>query len=449
MSLNYKNPLTSSQLDGSNSVSRTSVFGTNFSVLQTGGYMEVYSLQDLYYTIPANTTGLIQNSGNTIPIQFNVSPTPQTVPNILTLNSDNISSGRQRLGMLVYVYENSLTYQLRIRDYDTLWNNAELTQDIVETEFGTSVTQLGTGGFALVNAWTATTIEGVSGYTKDDAKWIIYQGDGGGSTITGGTTTAGTGATTAITMTLSANNQSSGVTIDMSPALTYYNDEPVKRTVGGIIDNSNPFTGGKTMQQIIDDIFYPADKPTIVYSTVSPFTASQDFAANSLYEIGFVGNITLNATFNRGTSTAPPQTVKRMGLPNLYNFTGPVGFDDQLLYTSNLTQSTSSVQIVAGQGYNTFNVSVQYDSGDIPLYDTGSPYYDSLFTNSGTKTNTLSFEGVYPLFANTVSMTTNTKQSLKSMITANNVEIVFTVGENNSGRQYFESRPHGRMIDLW
>jgi len=340
--------------------------------------------------------------------------------------------------MLVYVYENSLTYQLRIRDYDTLWNNAQLTGDIVETEFGTSVTQLGTGGVAFVNAWTATTIEGVSGYTKDDAKWIIYQGDGGGSTITGGTTTAGTGATTAITMTLSANNQSSGVTIDMSPALTYYNDEPVKRTVGGIIDNSNPFTGGKTMQQIIDDIFYPADKPTIVYSTVSPFTASQDFAANSLYEIGFVGNITLNATFNRGTSTAPPQTVKRMGLPNLYNFTGPVGFDDQVFSTSNLTQSTDSVSIITYQGYNTFNVSVQYDSGDIPLYDTGSPYYDSLFTNSGTKTNTLSFEGVYPLFANTVSMTTNTKQSLKSMITANNVEIVFTVGENNSGRQYFE-----------
>jgi len=42
MSLNYKNPLTSSQLDGSNSVSRTSVFGTNFSVLQIGGYMEVF-----------------------------------------------------------------------------------------------------------------------------------------------------------------------------------------------------------------------------------------------------------------------------------------------------------------------------------------------------------------------------------------------------------------------
>lgn len=438
MSLNYKNPLTSSQLDGSNSVSRTSVFGTNFSVLQTGGYMEVYSLQDLYYTIPANTTGLIQDSGNTIPIQFNVSPTPQTVPNILTLNSDNISSGRQRLGMLVYVYENSLTYQLRIRDYDTLWDNAEITQDIVETEFGTSVTQLGTGGVAFVNAWTATTIEGVDGYTKDDAKWIIYQGDGGGSTVTGGTTTAGTGATTAITMTLSANNQSTGVTINMAPALTYYNDEPVKRTVGGIIDNSNPFTGGKTIQQIIDDIFYPADKPTIVYSTVSPFTASQDFAANSLYEIGLVGDITLNATFNRGTSTAPPQSVKRMGLPNTYTFLGPSYFDDQSFGTQSLTQSTVSVSIIVLEGYNTFNVSVNYDNGDIPLYDTGSPYYDASFTNAGTKSNTLSFEGVYPLFANTSSITTNIKQSLKSMISANNVEIDFTVGENNDGRQYFE-----------
>lgn len=438
MSLTYKNPLTSTQLDGSNSVSRTSVFGTNFSVLQTGGYMEVYTLNDLYYIIPEGTTGLVGYSGNTIPIQLNMSPTPQTVPNILTLNSDNISTGRQRLGMLVYVYETNITYQLKIRNYDDLWYSANTTGDIVETQFGTSVTQLGTGGYQLVNAWTATTIEGVNGYTSDNAKWIIYQGDGGGSTVTGGTTTAGTGATTAITMTLSANNQSTGVTINLTPALTYFNNDPVKRTVGGIIDNSNPFTGGKTFQQIIDEIFYPADKPTIVYSTVSSFTATEDFAANSLYEIGLLGNITLNATFNRGTSTASPQAVKYMGLPIFYTFNGPSGFDTQEFPTNNLTQSTSSVQITTLQGYNTFNVSVNYETGDIPVYDTGSPYYDSLFTNSGTKTNTLRFEGVYPIFANTVNMTTKTKQTLKSMLTANDVEIDFTVGENTSGRQYFE-----------
>ncbi len=439
MSLNYKNPLTSTQLDGSNSVSRTSVFGTNFSVLQIGGYMEVYSLQDLYYTIPANTTGLIQDSGNTIPIQFNVSPTPQTVPNILTLNSDNISTGRQRLGMLVYVYENSLTYQLRIRDYDTLWNNAQLTEDIVETEFGTSVTQLGTGGVAFVNAWTATTIEGVNGYTKDNAKWVIYQGDGGGSTVTGGTTTAGTGATTAITMTLSANNQSSGVTIDMAPALTYYNESPVKVSVGGISANTIPFTGGITIQQIVDEIFYPQIKPTITYNRISSFTASQNFSNNGLYEISFEGNITLNAVFTRGQSVANPQPIKYMGLPIDYYFTGPEEtFQPESYTTTNTSQSTTSQTIIALQGYNTFNVSTNYSSGDIPVYDTGNPYYNATFTNAGTVTNTLRFEGVYPLFANSTSIATKTKQNLVSMITTTNLEIYFAEGENNSGRQYFE-----------
>lgn len=224
----------------------------------------------------------------------------------------------------------------------------------------------------------------------------------------------------------------------MAPALTYYNSDPVKRTVGGIIDNSNPFTEGKTFQQIIEEIFYPADKPTIVYSSVSPFTATGNFAANTLYEIGKQGSIVLNATFIRGSSIATPQPTKRMGLPNFYNFTGPDYFNGQEFLNDGLTQSTVSVPIVVEQGNNTFNVSVNYDEGDIPVYDTGSPYYDSLFTNAGTKTNSLSFEGVYPIFANTVSITANTKQSLKSMITANNVEINFTVGENNDGRQYFE-----------
>ena len=47
MAFQYKNPITSSQLSGSESVARTSTFGTNFSVLQTGGYMEVYYLSAL------------------------------------------------------------------------------------------------------------------------------------------------------------------------------------------------------------------------------------------------------------------------------------------------------------------------------------------------------------------------------------------------------------------
>ena len=94
MSFPYKNPISASQISGTESASRTSTFGTNFSVLQTGGYMEVYSLSDLNWST-YGATGAIQNSGNTIPIQFTVAGSFNT----LTLNSDNISSGRRRLGM--------------------------------------------------------------------------------------------------------------------------------------------------------------------------------------------------------------------------------------------------------------------------------------------------------------------------------------------------------------
>ena len=108
MSFPYKNPLSSSQLTGANSVAAGKVFGTNFSVLQTGGYMEVYSLSDLGWTTN-NATGNIEYSGNTIAIQF--SKGFGSSPNSLILNSDKISSGRRRVGMEVYVYETDNVYQ--------------------------------------------------------------------------------------------------------------------------------------------------------------------------------------------------------------------------------------------------------------------------------------------------------------------------------------------------
>ena len=55
MSVPYKNPLSSIQFSQPSSVSRTTVFGTNFSVLSIGGYMEVYNLSDLSLTLTAAT----------------------------------------------------------------------------------------------------------------------------------------------------------------------------------------------------------------------------------------------------------------------------------------------------------------------------------------------------------------------------------------------------------
>ena len=174
MAFPYKNPISSIQNSASESVTRTVTFGSNFSVLQTGGYMEVYSLSDLNWSTYGIASGAVNNSGNTIPITFTKGTGSAFSRDILTLNSDNISSGRRRLGMLVYVYENNTTYQYIIPNYDTLWNNITgLTGNsgITPTDYTTTVNDRSQAGKDFINSWTGSTIEGVSGVTRDNARW--------------------------------------------------------------------------------------------------------------------------------------------------------------------------------------------------------------------------------------------------------------------------------------
>lgn len=178
---------------GNPSVPNGSTIGTNFSILQTGGYMEVYSLSGLTYTIPPATNGVIKFSGNSIPIQFTKGSGSVFSPDVLTLNSDNISSGRRKLGMLAYVYETNKIYQFRIDNYDTLWNNATgatgmggLT--VIISDFGTTVKNNSPEGQSFIDAWTASTISGVGGYNDTNASWrVLSTGGSGGTSITGGT----------------------------------------------------------------------------------------------------------------------------------------------------------------------------------------------------------------------------------------------------------------------
>jgi hypothetical protein len=192
----YKNPISSEQLNGVQSVERSEVFGTNFSVLSVGGYMEVFNLSDLNYTI--NGLGPIEYSGNSIPIDFLKGTGAPWSPDVLTLNSDNISSGRRRLGMLVYVYEVDQVYQYRIDNYESLWTAATASPGtVVISDFGTTVYNSSVDGQNFINAWTASTIEDVSGYTHSTAVWKKYTISGtnlselylplSGGTVSGGT----------------------------------------------------------------------------------------------------------------------------------------------------------------------------------------------------------------------------------------------------------------------
>jgi hypothetical protein len=176
MSFNYKNPITPLYSLGNISVKRDNVFGTNFSVLSTGGYMEVYDIDDLYFTIPPSTVGLVEFTGNTIPIQLNISNGSPFSFNVLTLNSDNISSGRRRLGMLAYVISQDQIYQYQIPDYYKLWTGATSAvgpggPTAVFSDFGTTIKSNTIEGINFISSWTANTIEGISGETSSTAVW--------------------------------------------------------------------------------------------------------------------------------------------------------------------------------------------------------------------------------------------------------------------------------------
>jgi len=210
MSFPYKNPISSIQVNGTQTVPRNNTYGTTFSVNNTGGYMEVFSLSDLYYTIPSGTTGSIEYSGNTIPIEFTKGTGNVWSPDVITLASDNISSGRRRLGMLVYVYEEDQVYQYYINNYETLFSAATASTGCVRiSDFGTTINNKTAEGQLFINAWTGNTIEDVSGATNTTAVWRKFS-SGSSSGGTSGTSLYIVGAGVNSTVRCGVNNTAKG-----------------------------------------------------------------------------------------------------------------------------------------------------------------------------------------------------------------------------------------------
>jgi hypothetical protein len=159
MSFEYKNPTSGTIVPGPISVDRESDTGTIFSVNSIGGYMEVWSLEDLNWVIPNdiyNGGGPVIFTGNTIPISFSSAAHSDPPPyiNQLNLNNDGISSGRRRLGMQVHVQENDTVYQYTIPNYETLWNALSgLTglSAITVTDYTTTVNTRSQAGKDFIN----------------------------------------------------------------------------------------------------------------------------------------------------------------------------------------------------------------------------------------------------------------------------------------------------------
>jgi len=242
------------------------------------------------------------------------------------------------------------------------------------------------------------------------------------------------------------------------PAVPLSTETPEK--VGGIEAGTLASAlDGNTFSKMFDLILFPTITPTLS-NPYESFAKTND----NLYEIGDVINVDGLVTFNRGSILEPwnGDTLQnyRSGLPNAYEFyfyTGnTVSYTNYLytIYTSNLTYNFTENGYSIIKGYQNWLAKIFYDpSTNQPLDNYGGNYLTPLA--SGTTESHFVIEGVYPIYATTYTgtfttfpalspgytgfegITSQTKQTLYSMISGNNIELILASEPNYTDRQKF------------
>lgn len=196
---------------------------------------------------------------------------------------------------------------------------------------------------------------------------------------------------------------------------------------------------GKTIINILSDLIFPTVNPTF---GANPSYSLSYSNISSLVEITsgvttFTPSIT--GTFNRSTYTLNGVSYPWAGLPTAYTFSGqniitPItGYSNATTYT--YTYPANS--LTATTGYMYFNSTVYYGVGSQPYDNKGNPYGNPYPSGSISYTlNSLKVEGVYPIYATVSSITTKDKQTLYSMLTANNIQITLAA-ETGGNKQTF------------
>ena len=433
-------------------------------------------LQPAYSATGFNyVTGFTISSDNTISGYTNISGA--TVAYGGTINS--ITGGTFSNGTLLFSGSGNILSGVTITgltDNYTTGSTYNPSTGIINFSGTGSQPQYSATGFNYVTGFTVNTNNTISGYTNISGSSVAYGGiinavtggsfsnntlylsgtgnilsgvsitgfstQVGGSVYTGGTSTAGTGGTTNITGTLIESGQTTGVTFSLSGALSFTNSNVTKREVGGIGDGSNFFANGKTLQEIIQQIFYPVDSPTI--TNIGKTLTNSGSLSSALQIVGTTGSIILNPTYTSGTSVTILGT-KRTGPVSSFVFSGYTQPSPAVTgYTTNSTTAytvNSNYSVV--KGYNTWTCDINYSIGEQPVYDDGNPYYGAgvnQFIQAGTVTpSNVTIEGVYPVSATTTTgnLSIFTQQTLVSMITNTALTITLAAENSSSFRQSF------------
>jgi hypothetical protein len=414
-------------------------------------------------TIPITGFTFVNTTGDTILGQLTISA--NTNPLILSGLTGSTSSVDTNTKFLTLDQFNNVIYQTGVTSTVITGNTWTYSSDTLNLQMSTGGT-IPLTGFTFVNTTGDTilgkliisantnplNLSGLTGSTSaatidtkfltlDEFNNVIYQtGLTASLPYTGGTSSAGTLGTTAITATLIVADETTGTTIDLSGAFTYTNSNATTADAGGIEIGTSPFVGGKTIHEIIQMIFYPSLAPTYNPQRSLTLVVNPPVAILALID-GVIPTVTLNATFVRGQYSALSQPNKLGGLPTAYEYQGPGIVTNYTAYTSNLTSSTGITNYTVTQGYNTWSATTYYGVGDVPVYSDGSPYYFPEFTNAGNITNTDRIEGVHPIFATTNNIAIMTQQpTLYSMINKPSASqpIQLTLLSNNNPAENYQ-----------
>ena len=165
-------------------------------------------------------------------------------------------------------------------------------------------------------------------------------------------------------------------------------------TVGGI-EAGTEYEAGTPLETIIKDMICPT-----LYPTLSNPSASLAGTGDKLLEAGATANVTLTATFNRGSiSPAYGTSGYRSGEATGYTLNGGT---EQQGNTWSETVSASN---------KSFQASVAYAAGEQPKDSKGGNYESPLAAGS-VNTNTVSYDFVDALWANTAAIGTVAKLAL-------------------------------------
>jgi len=207
----------------------------------------------------------------------------------------------------------------------------------------------------------------------------------------------------------------------------YVGQSPAAIQVGGI-QVGDPLTG-KTFSKLFEELLVPVLYPTFVNPSNSLFTILTPY-----YLIGTSLSFNTTAIFNRGSiSPAYGTNGYRSGLPNTYHYTGtglPSTISSTALSDNQLINSYTIIQ-----GNQSWTSSVSYDQGQQPKDSKGNNYNSPLAAGT-TGVQTASTEGVYPIYATTITINTLTQQALASMINGNSL-VYSVVAETGGNKQSF------------